>query len=97
MEVAIHPYSRKVGGTFSAPGDSGSIVVDGKGGIVGVIIDGAGQADSTDVTYLSPYYWIWEHIKAVFPDATSTRIRLGNLLQQYPSRDLVQCRYRNLP
>ena len=69
MEVAIHPYSRKVGGAFSAPGDSGSIVVDGKGGIVGVIIDGGGQADSTDVTYLSPYYWVWERIKAVFPDA----------------------------
>jgi len=68
MQVAIYPYGQK-DDAFSAPGDSGSVVVDGKGGIVGVIIGGAGQADSTDVTYLSPFYWVWERIKAVFPDA----------------------------
>jgi len=69
MEVAIHPYSRKVGGAFSAPGDSGSVVVDGKGRIVGIITAGCGPTDSTDVTYVTPFYWVLERIKAVFPNA----------------------------
>lgn len=68
MEIAIYPYSHE-DGAFSAPGDSGSTVIDSKGCIVGVLTGGSGQTDSTDVTYLSPYYWVWERIKAAFPDA----------------------------
>ncbi|KAJ7755319.1 hypothetical protein DFH07DRAFT_868423 [Mycena maculata] len=41
IEVAIYPYSNK-DGAFSAPGDSGSIVVDGEGRVVDMLAGGAG-------------------------------------------------------
>ena len=66
MEIAIYPYSHK-DGAFSAPGDSGSIVVDGQGRIVGMLTGGAGTTESTDVTYLTPYFWLDERIKQAFP------------------------------
>ena len=54
---------------FSTPGDSGSIVADGEGRIDGILTGGAGRTDSTDVSYLSPYYWVERHITAAFPNA----------------------------
>src|SRR5258708_22207192 len=68
MVVAAYPYSHK-DHAFSAPGDSGSIVADGEGRIVGILTGGAGLTDDTDVTYLTPYYWVEERVKAVFPNA----------------------------
>jgi hypothetical protein len=69
MQLAIYSYNQK-DGAFSAPGDSGSIISDGKGRIVGLIIGGAGKSDTdSDVTYATPYYWIDERIKEVFPNA----------------------------
>ncbi|KAK0222319.1 hypothetical protein IW262DRAFT_1460632 [Armillaria fumosa] len=68
MALAVHPYSHK-DGAFSAPGDSGSIVVDGQGRIVGLLIGGSGKTDSTDVTYLTPYFWLEEQIKKAFPNS----------------------------
>ncbi|KIK80949.1 hypothetical protein PAXRUDRAFT_763789 [Paxillus rubicundulus Ve08.2h10] len=69
MELAIYPYSNK-GGAFSTPGDSDSIIADGKGCIVGLLTGGAGQIDSTDVTYTTPFYWLFdERIKVHFPNA----------------------------
>ncbi|KAK0477396.1 hypothetical protein IW261DRAFT_1566300 [Armillaria novae-zelandiae] len=68
MAVAIHPYSHK-DGAFSAPEDSGSVVVDGHGRIVGLLIGGSGTTNSTDVTYLTPYFWIEEQIKKAFPNS----------------------------
>ncbi|KAI0301487.1 hypothetical protein BC826DRAFT_887336, partial [Russula brevipes] len=50
---------------FSAPGDSGSIVVDRQERIVGLLTGDAGTTDSTDETYLSPYFWIEERIEQV--------------------------------
>jgi hypothetical protein len=67
-EFAIYPYSRK-DGPFSAPGDSGSIVVDGNGRIVGLLTGGSGATDATDVTYITPYYWLEKRIQDVFPDS----------------------------
>ena len=66
MEIAIYPYSHR-DGAFSAPGDSGSIVVDGQGRIVGMLTGGTGATDSFDVTYLTPYFWLDERIKQAFP------------------------------
>ncbi|KAL5478630.1 hypothetical protein ACEPAI_2815 [Sanghuangporus weigelae] len=54
---------------FSAPGDSGSIVVDANSRIVGMLTGGAGQTNSTDVTYVSPYYFLDERIKKAFPNS----------------------------
>ena len=67
IEVAVCPYGNK-DGAFSAPGDSGSIVVDSKGRAVGLLVGGAGAAEETDVTYLTPYWWIEEQMKKVYPD-----------------------------
>ncbi|KAF8332800.1 uncharacterized protein EI90DRAFT_3145403 [Cantharellus anzutake] len=68
MEIAIHPYNHK-DGAFSAPGDSGSIVVDGLGRIIGLLTGGSGTTGSTDVTYVTPYSWVEEQIKKAFPDS----------------------------
>ncbi|THU87885.1 hypothetical protein K435DRAFT_762286 [Dendrothele bispora CBS 962.96] len=68
MEIAIYPYNYK-SGAFSAPGDSGSIVADGLGRIVGLLTGGSGKAEDTDVTYVTPYFWIEEQIKKAFPDS----------------------------
>jgi hypothetical protein len=69
LQLAVYSYNYK-DGAFSAPGDSGSIIADGKGRIVGLIIGGAGKSDTgSDVTYATPYYWLDERIKEVFPDA----------------------------
>jgi hypothetical protein len=45
MELAIYPYSHSFeDGAFSAPGDSGSVIADPNGRIVGILTGGAGQA-----------------------------------------------------
>ena len=62
MAVAVYPYSHR-DGPFSARGDSGSMIVDGRGRIVGLLIGGVGATGDFDVTYLTPYFWIEEHIK----------------------------------
>jgi hypothetical protein len=64
--MAVYPYSNK-DGAFSAPGDSGAIVVDRNGRVVGLLVTGAGAVEETDVTYLTPYWWIEEQMRKVFP------------------------------
>jgi len=66
VEVAVLPYNRKRG-PFSARGDSGAIVLERSGGIVGMLTSGSGATDETDTTYLTPYWWLEEQIKEVFP------------------------------
>jgi hypothetical protein len=66
VEVAVLPYNSKRG-AFSAPGDSGAIVLERGGAIVGMVTSGGGQTDEIDTTYLTPYWWLDEQIKKVFP------------------------------
>jgi len=54
-------------GKFSDAGDSGSIVLDRDGGIVGLLTGGAGRIDETEVTYITPYWWVEQQIKAKYP------------------------------
>ncbi len=69
MEWAILPYNND-SGVFSAPGDSGSIIVDGRGRIGGLLTGGAGKTDSSDITYATPFFWLLERIKENgFPNA----------------------------
>ena len=68
LEVAVLPYDRERG-AFSAPGDSGAIVLERAGGIVGMITGGCGADYDTDITYLTPYWWLDEQVKKVFPDS----------------------------
>ncbi|CAK7269554.1 hypothetical protein SEPCBS57363_003661 [Sporothrix epigloea] len=43
------PYS------FSRPGDSGAVVFDLRGGIVGLLMSGSGNSSSIDCTYVTPF------------------------------------------
>ncbi|KAK7025496.1 hypothetical protein VNI00_015930 [Paramarasmius palmivorus] len=54
-------------GAFSAPGDSGAIVLERGGGIVGMVTGGGGTTEENDITYLTPYWWLEEQIKKVLP------------------------------
>ncbi|KAF5381070.1 hypothetical protein D9615_004176 [Tricholomella constricta] len=79
IEIAVHPLIKPKGGAsssgdsgtidgaFSASGDSGAIVGDSKGRAVGMITGGTGATSRTDITYLTPYWWIEEEIKKVYP------------------------------
>ncbi|KAG8952880.1 hypothetical protein FRC04_003329 [Tulasnella sp. 424] len=62
MEWAILPYDHK-SGAFSAPGDSGSIIADGLGRIGGLLTGGAGRTESSDITYATPFFWLFPRIK----------------------------------
>jgi hypothetical protein len=55
-------------GPFSAPGDSGAIIIDRAGRIVALLTGGGSGHDKVDVTYGTPYWWLEEQIKNVFPD-----------------------------
>jgi len=66
IEIAVLPYD-KTRGEFSRNGDSGSIVLTRDGRIVGILTGGAGPTNSTDITYLTPYWWLEKQIKDKFP------------------------------
>lgn len=86
MQVAIYPYSYE-DGAFSARGDSGSVIADLTGRIIGILTGGASKTDfiDSDVTYATPYYCVEERIKKAFPDS-----------HLYPSRLHDDSRPRNL-
>ena len=80
VEVAVHPYgidrdessylSEKLNfGPFSRLGDSGSIIVDPLGKFVALLTSATGQRTTSDITFGSPMYWLWEVIEAQFPGA----------------------------
>ena len=68
IEWAIYNYDSK-SDVFSAPGDSGSIIVDGLGRIGGLLTSDTGKTETSDVTYATPMWWLWPHIKKHFPKA----------------------------
>ena len=69
-EWAILPYDHTYKGRFSAPGDSGAVIVDGRGRIGGLLTGAAGNAEDLDITYATPFFWLLPRIKANgFPDA----------------------------
>lgn len=68
MELTIMPYGDETG-VFSKGGDSGSIIVDGRGRFGGLLTGGTGKTESSDVTYATPFFWLWKLIKEMYPDA----------------------------
>ncbi|KAF8904293.1 hypothetical protein CPB85DRAFT_1255447 [Mucidula mucida] len=44
-------------------------MLDSEGRIVGLLIAGAGANEDTDVTYITPYWWIEEQIRKEFPQS----------------------------
>ncbi|KIY64744.1 hypothetical protein CYLTODRAFT_401450 [Cylindrobasidium torrendii FP15055 ss-10] len=68
LEIAVLPYDN-AHGKFSEAGDSGSVVLDRDGRIVGILTGGSGAADETDTAYLTPYWWVEKQVKDKFPGA----------------------------
>jgi hypothetical protein len=62
MEWAILPYDNK-SGAFSAHGNSGSIIADGRGRVSGILTGGAGKMGSSDITYATSFFWLLPRIK----------------------------------
>lgn len=65
MEIVVHTYSHKEG-LFSSGGDSGAVISDANGCVIGMLTSCAGITDHTNVTYVTPYYFLDKQIKAVF-------------------------------
>lgn len=58
-------------GPFSGKGDSGSVVVDARGRVGGLITGGAGSSESLDITYATPISFLLKRIHAHgFPNAS---------------------------
>ena len=69
MEWGIINYDSK-SEVFSEPGDSGSVIVDIRGRIGGMLTGGSGKTWGSDVTYATPFWWLLERICANgFPNA----------------------------
>ena len=73
-EVAVLPRSSK-SGAFSAPGDSGSVVVDGKGRVCGMLTGGDGATDVSDVAFVTSIRFLLKRFREqgieanIFPKA----------------------------
>lgn len=68
VEAAIYPYDNN-SGPSSRGGDSGSAIFDALGGLAALLTGGTGSTNSSDITFGTPMYWLWEIIKAHFPGA----------------------------
>lgn len=69
LEILICGYDTETGHNdrFSAAGESGSIVVDRMGRVIGLLTGVAGASDKTDRSYITPYYALKKEIEKVFP------------------------------
>ena len=71
VETIILSYDTKTGKNdrFSDGGDSGSMVADRLGRLIGLITGGGGPTKATDKTYITPYYRLKKQIEARFDKA----------------------------
>lgn len=54
---------------FSDNGDSGAVVLDRVGRILGIVHGGAGSIDRTEVSFVSPFWWTLDRIHEIYPNA----------------------------
>jgi hypothetical protein len=73
-ELVIYNYNKQ-SGDFSAKGDSGSLIVDGMGNMVGILHSGMPKGASSHVTYATPAWWIIEQIRVKYPNADFFRTK----------------------
>ena len=70
VELAVYNFSFKdKPRVFSAEGDSGSLIIDGLGRMVGLLHAGTGRRGDVDISYATPMYWLWPRIKERYKDA----------------------------
>jgi hypothetical protein len=76
VELTIYNYDKE-SKPFSLKGDSGSLVVNGKGQMVGLLHSGKARAGTgstaTHVTYATPAWRLREWIMEVYPNADFAR------------------------
>jgi hypothetical protein len=60
-QIAVLPHNYN-SGAFSRPGDSGSVVVDGKGRFTGLLTGGAGVTEKFDCTYITSINFLLERM-----------------------------------
>ncbi|KAI0696962.1 hypothetical protein C8T65DRAFT_743357 [Cerioporus squamosus] len=74
LDESDGPFSqarRYTSSRCSEAGDSGSIVVTRAGEILGMVTGGAGPpSDATDITWVTPFWWLQDQIKKQYPDAS---------------------------
>ena len=68
-EYAVIPDNMFLSRPFSDSGDSGSIVLTREGKILGMLTGGAGPPESTDVSFVTPFWRLLELIKRIYPNA----------------------------
>ena len=66
IKLAIYNYNKQ-SGPFSAKGDSGSLIFDGEGRMVGILHSGMPKGASSHVTYATPAWWAIEQLKLQYP------------------------------
>lgn len=72
LEIPILSHEGDLG-TFSKRGDSGSIIVTPTGELVGLLTSGTCSGPKgSDITFATPFEWVWELIKEEFPTANLT-------------------------
>jgi len=71
LEFIICGYDTKTGKNdrFSDKGDSGSMVVDRLGRLIGLLMGSGGPTSATDKTYITPFYGLKDQIAKKFKDA----------------------------
>lgn len=69
-ELAVYNYDCE-SGPFSAKGDSGSLIFDGMGRMVGILH--SGMPKSGHVTFATPAWWAIEKLKDEYPHAVFDR------------------------
>lgn len=68
IELPILPHEGRL---FSKGGDSGSAIVTPRGEVCGLLTSGSRSVcDAADVTYATPFAWLWEIVKEEFPEAS---------------------------
>ena len=69
LEFVVCGYDTATGRNdkFSDDGDSGSMVVGRDGRLIGQLTGGGGPTDTTDKTYITPYYALKDAISKKFP------------------------------
>jgi hypothetical protein len=68
IELAIYNYDKQ-SGVFSAKGDSGSLIFDGMGHMVGILHSRMAKGGSSHVTYATPAWWALKQLKLRYPYA----------------------------
>ena len=72
IELAFYNYDKQ-SGPFSAKGDSGSLIFDGMGHMVGILHSGMAKGGSSHVTYATPAWWAIEQLRLQYPYADFNR------------------------